>query len=229
MKLRYLIPALALSVACSGNKHEMQHEHAQHQHVNTAEAGLHEHGAHAAGEAMLEPSDASIYNLDSRWVSHTGDSINLHTLQGRVQLVAMVYTACEYACPRIVADMKRIEEAVVDTWGHQVGFVLVSIDPKHDTPEKLREFARKNGFNPHRWQLLHGSEGNILELAALLGVQYKKVGEKDFSHSNVITVLDAAGEIKHQQLGLGVKPDETIAAIQQLLIKQMEGRSLKHH
>jgi hypothetical protein len=53
--------------------------------------------------------------------------------------------------------------------------------------------------------------------------------ERDFSHSNVITVLDPAGEIKHQQVGLGVSPDETIAAIQQQLIEQMESRNMKHH
>lgn len=178
---------------------------------------------------MGEPSDASVYNLDSRWVTHTGDSMALHQLQGRVQLVSMVYTSCEYACPRIVADMKRIEEAVVDTWGHQVGFVLVSIDPRHDTPQKLREFAEKAGFNPHRWQLLHGSEGNIRELAALLGVQYKQVSETDFSHSNVITLLNPAGEITHQQQGLGVNPDATIAAIQEQLVLQLSARRMKHH
>lgn len=228
MKLPILVPALALAVTCSDNTSKL------HEHTAAATTHQHEHRAHAAhadaaGEAMAPPSDASVYNLASQWISHTGDSISLTHLQGRVQLVSLVYTSCEYACPRIVADMKRIEEAVVDTWGHQVGFVLVTIDPSRDTPEKLQAFAKKNDFNTHRWQLLHGSQGSVLELAALLGVQYKKVGESDFSHSNVITVLDPAGEIVHQQIGLGINPDETIAAIQQQLLQQMSAKRLRHH
>lgn len=225
MKRIFLIPILGLLLACSGNRHEAQ----QHEAPTPAHEHAHSAHAHATGETLAEPSDASVYNLHSRWITHTGDSLALGNLQGKVQLVAMVYTSCQYACPRIVADMKRIEESIVDTWGHQVGFVLVSIDPAHDTPEKLREFAQQNGFNPHRWQLLHGSEGSILELAALLGVQYKQVGEKDYSHSNVITVLNPAGEIAHQQVGLGVDPDETVAAIQQQLVQQLSARRMKHH
>jgi protein SCO1 len=223
MKLSFLLPALAvLSLACSGNKQDV--------HTPTAEAHLHHHShGDDSGETMAEPSDASVYNLESRWVNQAGDTLPLASLQGRVQLVALVYSTCEYACPRIVADMKRIEEAVVDTWGHRVGFTLVSIDPKTDTPQKLAEFAKKSDLNPHRWQLLHGSDGNIRELAALLGVQYKQVSDTDFSHSNVITVLNPAGEIAHQQIGLGVNPDASIAAIQELLVQQLAHRSLKHH
>lgn len=222
MKKVFLASALALAMACGNANNDQQLQADAHAH--------HHHGAAAAkGEEMTAPTDASLYNLESHWLNQHGDSIMLNNLQGKVQLVSLVYTSCQYACPRIVADMKNIEAAVVDTWGHQVGFVLVSIDPQHDTPEKLKEFAEKNGFSPHRWQLLHGSDDSVLELAALLGVQYKRTDERDFSHSNVITILNPAGEIKHQQLGLGVNPDQTIAAIQEQMAAHMAKRNHKHH
>ncbi|NIQ52455.1 MAG: SCO family protein, partial [Gammaproteobacteria bacterium] len=55
-------------------------------------------------------------------------------LAGRVRVVAMVYTSCAYACPRIMLDMKRIEAELGPEYREDVGFVIVSIDPERDTP-----------------------------------------------------------------------------------------------
>ena len=54
------------------------------------------------------------------------------------------------------------------------------------------------------------------ELAAVLGVQYRRISEIDFAHSNIITVLGPSGEIRHQQQGLGTAPDDTVAMIHKL-------------
>lgn len=166
-------------------------------------------------EISATPSDLSLYNLTSNWVSHRGDSLQLSQLKGKIQLVAMVYSSCQYACPRIIADLKNIKESLPE--GEEVSFVLVSMDPERDTPEKLQAYAKKNNFDPRQWLLLTSKEENILELAAVLGVKYKKVNPTDYSHSNIITVLNKAGEMVHQQEGLGVDPAETVAAIQKLL------------
>jgi protein SCO1/2 len=36
----------------------------------------------------------------------------------------------------------------------------------------------------------------------LLGVKYRRDANGDFSHSNLITVLNAEGEVSHQRSGL---------------------------
>ena len=66
------------------------------------------------------------------------------------------------------------------------------------------------------WTLMTGSDDQVLELAALLGVKYKRISDLDYSHSNIITVLNREGEIRHQQTGLGVEPDEALLAIDEL-------------
>ena len=45
------------------------------------------------------------------------------------------------------------------------------------------------------WTLLRGAPNDVLELAALLGVKFKKDLGGQFAHSNIITVLDANGEV----------------------------------
>ena len=57
---------------------------------------------------------------------------------------------------------------------------------------------------------------DVLELAALLGIKYKKEPTGQYAHSNLITLLDKNGEIVHQQPGLNTDPASMIAAVKKL-------------
>ena len=69
-----------------------------------------------------------------------------------------------------------------------------------------------------QWSLLRGTPDDTLELAALLGVKFKREASGQFSHSNLITVLNAAGEIIYQQVGLSQDIEETVKAIERATI-----------
>lgn len=143
----------------------------------------------SSGEAVPAPAGrASLYELPGSWTDQTGAEISLEALAGRPQVVAFVYTSCAFACPRIVARMKRLEAADPD-----VGLVLVSIDPERDTPERLGRFAESSRLDPDRWTLLNGNDRRILELSVLLDVPWRATGGGDFAHANVLTLLDAEG------------------------------------
>jgi protein SCO1 len=86
-------------------------------------------------------TDMSLYNLESGWQNQSGQELKLEELQGKVQLVAMIYTHCSYACPRIIADLKRIENGLEQYKREDVGIVLVTMDPARDTPERLLGFC----------------------------------------------------------------------------------------
>jgi protein SCO1 len=183
--------------------------------VDHSHHGSHGH-AHDPHEALPAdaPADFSIYHATSTWIDQRGERRPLDSLAGRVQVVGMVYTSCAYACPRMILDMKRIEGALEPD--QDVGFVIVSIDPERDTPERLAEYAMGARLDPDRWTLLHGDAGDILELAALLGVQYRRMADGEFVHSNLLTVLDPKGQVAHRQMGLGTDPDRTLEVIRAL-------------
>lgn len=164
-------------------------------------------------------TDMSLYQLESDWLNQNAEALKLQEFQGKVQLVAMVYTHCSYACPRIIADLKRIEMGLDQYKREDIGIVLVTMDPARDTPERLLDFAKSNNLDPKRWTLLTSEQDNIRELAALLNMKYKVELDGEISHSNIITVLNENGEIIHQAEGLGVEPDETVNAIKGLLQK----------
>lgn len=179
-------------------------ESGQEELQESGSSDMQEHASHSAMEmGASEPTDASIYHVQSEWKNRNGDKIALQNLSGKVQVVAMVYTHCEYACPRILADMKRIEKEISEAEMQSVNFVIVSIDPERDTPQRLFNFAEENNLDPENWTLLNGDQGDILELSALLGVKYKRISDEDFTHSNMLTVLNKEGEIIHQRTKLG--------------------------
>ncbi|RXM46600.1 SCO family protein [Flavobacterium sp. YO12] len=162
-----------------------------------------------------EISDLSIYNLPSKWTTQDGKDIELKSLKGNVLVMVMIYTSCKAACPRLVADMRDIESKLNKSTKQHVKLILVSIDPKTDTPKKLKDFAIANKMNQDPWLFLRSSEENTREFAAVLAVNYKQISPIDFSHSNIISVFNPDGELIFQQEGLGVNNDKTITTINQ--------------
>ncbi len=160
--------------------------------------------------------DRSLYQLDSSWTNDAGAALNLVSLRGRPQVVTMFFAKCEYACPVLVHDMKKVEAALPASTRTNVGFVLVTFDTERDTPAALAEY-RKIHELPANWSLLRGAPDDVLELAALLGVKFKKDARGQFAHSNILTVLDGEGESVHQQVGLNQAPDITVEHLTRLL------------
>jgi len=158
-------------------------------------------------------TDASIFNLTSEWNTEEGLKIQLKELKGKTLVMVMIYTSCQAACPRLVADMRNIEKQVPEENKKNIQYVLISIDPETDTPEVLKEFAIENFMDGDQWTFLQGTTSSVRELANVLAVKYKEITPIDFSHSNIISVFNAKGELEHQQEGLGVDNNETIAKI----------------
>jgi protein SCO1/2 len=165
-------------------------------------------------------TDKSIYQVDSIWTTDQNEQIKLSGLRGRPQVVAMFFVHCQLACPIIVNDMKRIEAALTPELRAQLGFTLVSFDTERDTPAALADFRRGRNLPLDRWSLLHGQADDVRELAALLGIKFKQDAQGQFAHSNLITLLNAEGEIVHQQIGLNQDIDETVRLLQNLAASQ---------
>ena len=163
--------------------------------------------------------DLSIFHLEGNWTTESKREIKLADLQGEVLVMALIFTTCQYACPRLVADMKAIEETVPKEELDKTNFVLVSIDPERDLPDTLRLFAQEKELDLNHWTLLNGHPDDVLELAVVLGVKYKKVSAIDFSHSNIISLFNAKGELVYQQEGFGTDNSEFVAELNKELKK----------
>ncbi len=167
--------------------------------------------AAAAGAAASPLPRDSVYQLEASWTNGAGEARVLAGLRGNPRIVAMFYASCDYACPMLVADLKKIEAQLPP--GSGVVFTLFSFDPARDTPEALRAFAARQGIAQENWMLLTGGEAGVRELAATLGVRYRKDPDGAIAHSNQITLLDSEGRIAAQLPGLNEDPAPLLRAL----------------
>jgi len=149
-------------------------------------------------EVGSEPTERSVYQLDSSWVEDNGRALQLEALEGDMQLLALIYTTCTGACPVTVKSMQMFSRNMPDDIKGRIRFLLVTVDPEHDTLAILREYRREMKLD-RRWKLVRGSPEDVRELAAVLGFNYEQIESGQFAHSNLVTVLDQRGEIVHQQ------------------------------
>lgn len=170
-----------------------------------------------SAETVGRPSDKSLFQLESRWTTDSSRQISLAALRGRPQVLVMFFASCQYACPLLVNDLKQIEAALPAAARARVGFTLVTFDPRRDTPAALAKYRASRDLSASTWTLLRGESDDILELAALLGVQFKQDANGQFAHSNVVTLLNDEGEIAYQRAGLNLPPEDIVKRLMAML------------
>jgi protein SCO1/2 len=77
-------------------------------------------------------------------------------------------------------------------------------------------------LNPAHWMLFQGSEHSVRDLAAALGIGYRKDENGDFDHAYSITLLDADGVVAYQQTGVQPDTDEFLSKLKALRVPQAQ-------
>jgi protein SCO1 len=110
--------------------------------------------AHDLGTAAPE---LGTFRLEER----SGRAITEIDLADRVAIASFIFTRCPLSCPRISGVMKGLQ---VELAGTKVLLLSVSVDPEHDTPAVLSEYANRFGAMPDRWWFLTGPRATIHDL-----------------------------------------------------------------
>jgi len=165
-----------------------------------------------------EISPDSIYNVSSKWEKQDGKTITFSDMKGKVLVTAMIFTSCKTACPRLTAEMKTISQKVGKTNPEDIQYVLISIDPKNDTPQVMKAYLDTNKFDEKQWTFIRSNEDDTRELANVMAVKYKEISPIEFSHSNIISVYSKKGTLAYQKEGLDSGDDDLVKEIK----KQIE-------
>jgi protein SCO1/2 len=169
----------------------------------------------AAGAAPL-PKD-SIYQLDVTLQDQQGREHRLDSLQGQPRIVAMFYANCAYVCPLTIDTLRKLDEQLPRAQQARLGLLMVTIDPERDTVEALRATAVERHLDGAQWMLARTDAQGVRKLAAVLGIQYRRLDSGEFNHSTIFTLLDAQGRIRAQTSEIGEVDAEFLAAVKRLL------------
>ena len=143
---------------------------------------------------------SSLYELPLAWENETGESFGLSKFSGKPVVLSLIYTSCDAVCPLIVSKVKKIYNAARS---HNAYFVLVTMDPEVDTPEKLKEFKIKNKVDFKNWYFLRTNTGDTRKFSQVLSFSYKKMqGSGHFVHDNKIFLLNEKGIVIEALVGI---------------------------
>jgi protein SCO1/2 len=116
-------------------------------------------------------------------------------LRHSVWIADFIYTTCPGPCPRMSSQMHQVEDAL-DGAGvrHVVKLVSFTVDPEHDTPPVLAEYAQHFGAKPGVWFFLTGSLDSLHRLSR----DVFKLGDVDgtLEHSTRFVLIDRMGRIR---------------------------------
>jgi len=135
--------ALAAVLALPGSLRADEHAHHHHHAAPAASTVSRSEAPYALPKVMLRDQDGAAVALAQRLDD------------GRPVLLNFIYTSCTAICP----PMTRIFAEVQNRLGperRRLHMVSVSIDPEHDTPRQLKDYARQFGADDS-WIFLTGS------------------------------------------------------------------------
>ena len=96
--------------------------------------------------------------------------------------IEQFYTHCIDICPLETARLAQVQKMLGDRVGKDIFFYSISIDPKRDTPEAMKEYAEKYHAGPG-WLFLTGKKEDIALINKKLGFQDPIPGDRD-GHSH---------------------------------------------
>ncbi|HVY79820.1 MAG TPA: SCO family protein [Steroidobacteraceae bacterium] len=148
------------------------------------------------------PAD-SVYQIDPKLETSDGRTVSFAS-SGRIRIATMFYASCPMACPLLIDTLRNLDAALSPAERAQVDILLISMDPERDTPAALAGLARERHITDKRWTLARTSSAETRKLAAILGIQYRKLDTGDFNHASVLVLLDAQGRVlaRSQKLGM---------------------------
>lgn len=134
---------------------------------------------------------------DFKFVNQNNDTISNKDYQGKVYVVEFFFSTCPSICPVMNTNMLKVEEVFKNE--NDFGIASFTIDPEHDTPQVLKEYADSYGVEHPHWNFLTGNKKDILKLSNdgfKLYAAESPEAEGGFEHSGMFALIDKEGNVR---------------------------------
>jgi protein SCO1/2 len=100
---------------------------------------------------------------DFTLIDQHGRPLRKSDLAGNIWIANFIFTNCPDECPLMTAEMAKLQADLADVL--DLRLVSITVDPQHDTPLILSQYAARFQADPERWFFLTGDKGTIYRLA----------------------------------------------------------------
>lgn len=176
------------------------------------------------------PGDTTYFTVPPfHFLDEDGKPFSDKDTQGKILIVDFFFTRCTSICPRMSAQMQQLQLQLDKPRYDDVLFLSHTVDPEHDTPEVLKEYARRLQADPKRWKFLTGNAPDIYRqgnLGYLLTANADSSAAEMFVHSPQFVLVDKQRHIR------GMYDGTNTDAIRELVVDlkalQMEEERTAH-
>ncbi|RKS55956.1 protein SCO1/2 [Gillisia mitskevichiae] len=134
---------------------------------------------------------------DFKFVNQNGDTISNNDYLGKVYIVEFFFTTCPSICPIMNKNLVEVENELGEN--KDFGIVSITIDPNHDTPKVLKEYAENYEIDNPNWNFLTGDKEAIYSLANKgfgIFANTDSTVPGGFAHSGLFALVDREGYVR---------------------------------
>lgn len=156
---------------------------------------------------------------DFQFTDQDGKPVTQQTVNGKVHVAAFFFTACGSICPKMITQLKRVQDAFAGD--SNVVLLSYSVTPWLDSVPVLQRYAQKHQVNAAQWHLLTGYKSAIYDLARKSYFAEEEIGftrdSTEFLHTEHFILVDRTSRIRGIYNGtLALETDQLIKDIRQL-------------
>lgn len=149
-------------------------------------------------------------------IDQDGKKLTSAEWRGHATVVTFIFTRCPMPefCPLISAKFKRLQDATAADarLKESVRLVSITLDPEHDTPAVLREYALAKGADFARWRFATGTPEQVAAFTRAFAVHTEQNGPL-LDHTLATALVGRDGHVVEVWRGNQWEPQEVLDAL----------------
>jgi protein SCO1/2 len=128
---------------------------------------------------------------DFNFTDQDSSALNSSFIKNKVWVVHFFFTSCPSICPKMIANLKLVQDAYGND--DRLKILSLTVNPKYDTPSRLKWYAKRKGVNTRQWAFATGSKKDLYGFARkalFIDATDGDGGEGDFIHSDKLVLID---------------------------------------
>ena len=149
-------------------------------------------------------------------IDQRGEARRTGEFRGRALAITFIYTRCPFPnfCPLLSSRFAEVQRQMAADASDGWHLLSVTIDPQHDTPERLGEYARRFSADAAHWSFATGDAGEIEKLTGFFGLRIIREGG-EWNHTLRTAVIDRTGRVRKIFTGNEWTTEELTAELRQ--------------
>ena len=155
------------------------------------------------------------------FVDQDGKKRTFADFSGKAVVLTFIYTRCPMPtfCPLMDRNFVALQDRIKADPALNVHLVTMTFDPATDTPQVLKEHAKKLNYDPRIWTFLTGDRDEIDRFASRFGVSIARAttDQRDITHNLRTAIIDRTGNLVKVYTGNEWTPPDVMADIKVLV------------